>query len=70
VGPATVERSSVVDSQIGTVAAEAMVDPDRWRGMFEDSFAWIGGVFGRREPRLAARDYLLGVLSDVDTRNC
>lgn len=59
-----------MDSQTGTVAAEAMVDPDRWRGMFEDAFAWIGGVFGRREPRLAARDYLLAVLSDVDTRNC
>lgn len=59
-----------MDSLTGTVAAEAMVDPDRWRGMFEDAFAWIGGVFGRREPRLAARDYLLAVLSDVDTRNC
>jgi SRSO17 transposase len=59
-----------VDSQTVTVAAEAMVDPGRWRGMFEDAFAWIGGVFGRREPRLAARDYLLAVLSDVDTRNC
>jgi hypothetical protein len=65
----TVERSSVVDSQTVTVAAEAMVDPGLWRGMFEDAFAWIGGVFGRREPRLAARDYLLAVLSDVDTRN-
>jgi SRSO17 transposase len=58
-----------VDSQTVTVAAEAMVDPGRWRGMFEDAFAWVGGVFGRREPRLAARDYLLAVLSDVDTRN-
>jgi hypothetical protein len=52
------------------VAAEAIVDPDQWRGVFDNAFAWIAGVFGRREPRLAARDYLLAVLSDVDTRNC
>src|SRR5215213_1565886 len=47
-----------------------MIDPARWREMFDDSFAWVAGCFGRREPRLAARDYLLAVLSDVDTRNC
>jgi hypothetical protein len=52
------------------VAAEAVVDPDAWSGPFEDGFARIAGCFGRVEPRRNARDYLLAVLSDVDTRSC
>jgi SRSO17 transposase len=41
-----------------------------WLEVFEDAFARVAGSFGRREPRLAARDYLLAVLSDVDARSC
>ena len=59
-----------MDSNNRAVAAEAIVDPAVWLDIFEDAFARIAGCFGRREPRLAARDYLLAVLSDVDTRSC
>lgn len=31
---------------------------------------WIAGRFGRVEPRRQARSFLLGLLSDVDTRSC
>jgi SRSO17 transposase len=59
-----------VDSDNRAVAAEAIIDATRWRQYFDDAFARIAGCFGRREPRLAARDYILAVLSDVDSRNC
>jgi hypothetical protein len=47
-----------------------MVDPDAWTELFEDGFARIAGRFTRAEPRWATHDYLLAVLSDVDTRSC
>jgi SRSO17 transposase len=50
------------------VAVAASVD--EWWEYFESAFARIAGRFGRVEPRRAARDWLLGVLSDVDTRSC
>jgi len=37
---------------------------------FDSAFARIAGRFGRVEPRRRARAYLLGLLSDVDTRTC
>ena len=37
---------------------------------FACGFARIAGRFTRREPRLQARAFVLGVLSDVDTRSC
>ena len=37
---------------------------------FEAGFAYIAGRFGRVEPRRQARSFLLGLLSDVDTRSC
>jgi SRSO17 transposase len=51
------------------MAAEVIVDADAWMGEFDNAFARIAGVFGRREPRRTARDYLLAVLSDVDSRS-
>ena len=41
-----------------------------WVEEFACGFAAIAGRFGRREPRLQARSFLLGILSDVDTRSC
>src|SRR5574342_1222506 len=67
---ATAELSSVVDRKDRAVAAAAMVDPDAWLDLFEDGFARIAGRFKRAEPRWAAHDWLLGLLSDVDTRSC
>lgn len=46
------------------------VSVDEWREHFDAAFARIAGLFKRVEPRLAARDYLLGLLSDVDTGSC
>jgi SRSO17 transposase len=59
-----------VDSQDRAVAVEATVDVDAWREHFNTAFAWIAGRFGRVEPRMRARSFLLGLLSDVDTRSC
>ena len=58
-----------MDRNNRAVAAEAIVDPDAWTELFEDAFARIAGCFARVEPRRNARDYLLAVLSDVDTRS-
>jgi SRSO17 transposase len=50
------------------VAVEVSVDG--WQEHFDAAFARIAGRFKRVEPRRAARDWLLAVLSDVDTRSC
>lgn len=51
-------------------AASVSVDVAGWIEEFACAFARIAGRFTRREPRLQARSFLLGVLSDVDTRSC
>ncbi|MDQ1005719.1 SRSO17 transposase [Streptomyces sp. V4I23] len=38
--------------------------------MFDQAMARIAGQFGRVEPRTAARAYLLGLLSNVERKNC
>jgi SRSO17 transposase len=52
------------------VAVAASVDADSWLAQFDTAFARIAGRFKRAEPRWAAHDYLLAVLSNVDTRSC
>lgn len=52
------------------MAVAASVDVDGWLEQFDTGFARIAGRFGRREPRRQARSFLLGLLSDVDTRSC
>lgn len=49
------------------MAVEASVA--EWQEHFDSAFARIAGRFKRVEPRWAAHDYLLAVLSDVDTRS-
>jgi SRSO17 transposase len=51
-------------------AAGDSVDAAGWLAEFDIGFAAIAGRFGRVEPRRQARAFLLGVLSDVDTRSC
>jgi hypothetical protein len=41
-----------------------------WLAEFDTGFAAIAGRFGRVEPRRRAWAFLLGLLSDVDTRSC
>ena len=60
----------VVDKQDRAVAVEASVDVEMWREQFDTGFARIAGRFGRAEPRRQARAFLLGLLSDVDSRSC
>jgi SRSO17 transposase len=52
------------------VAAGDSVDAEGWLAEFDSAFARIAGRFGRVEPRRQARAFLLGLLSDVDTRTC
>ena len=51
-------------------AAGDSVDAQGWLAEFEAGFACIAGRFGRVEPRRRARAFVLGLLSDVDTRSC
>jgi SRSO17 transposase len=51
-------------------AAGDSVDAEAWLAEFESGFARIAGRFGRVEPRRRARAFLLGLLSDVDSRSC
>jgi SRSO17 transposase len=51
-------------------AACDSVAAEEWAELFEAGFAYIAGRFGRVEPRRQARAFLLGLLSDVDTRSC
>lgn len=59
-----------MDSHNRAVAVEASVDVDVWQGHFDTAFARIAGRFGRVEPRRQARAFLLGLLSDVESRSC
>jgi hypothetical protein len=51
-------------------AAGHSVAVEEWLAEFDTGFAAIAGRFGRVEPRRQARSFLLGLLSDVDTRSC
>jgi SRSO17 transposase len=51
-------------------AAGGSIAVKDWAERFEAGFAYIAGRFGRVEPRRQARAFLLGLLSDVDTRSC
>jgi hypothetical protein len=50
--------------------ADVSVTAEDWLAEFEAGFAYIAGRSGRVEPRRRARAYLLGLLSDMDTRTC
>jgi len=51
-------------------AAGESVAADDWLEQLEAGFAYVAGRFSRVEPRRQARAFLLGLLSDVDTRSC
>jgi SRSO17 transposase len=51
-------------------AAGPSVAVEEWLAEFDTGFAAIAGRFGRVEPRRQARAFLLGLLSDVDSRSC
>jgi len=61
----------LVDSTEDLVAAAGHSEAvEEWLTKYDTGFAAIAGRFGRVEPRRQARAFLLGLLSDVDTRSC
>jgi hypothetical protein len=48
---------------------EPVPDAEGWFGGVDCAFARIAGRFALVEPRRRARSFLLGLLSDVDTRS-
>jgi SRSO17 transposase len=51
-------------------AAGHSVAVEEWLAEFDAGFAAIAGRFGRVEPRRRARSFLVGLMSDVDSRSC
>lgn len=52
------------------VAVGHSVDPARWQALLDEVMARIAGRFARVEPRRTARAFLLGLLSQVERKNC
>jgi len=55
------------------VAAGHSVDgvaPDRWERAIDRMMGRVARVFGRAEPRRTARDYVAGLLSATERKNC
>jgi hypothetical protein len=52
------------------VAAGHSVDPARWRVLFDELMFAVAGRFARAEPRRTAREFVLGLLSPVERKNC
>ena len=52
------------------VAAGHSVDPARWRGLFDELMFLVAGRFARAEPRRTAREFVLGLLSAAERKNC
>ena len=52
------------------VAAGHSVDPARWRELFDELMSLVAGRFGRVEPRRTAREFVLGLLSPAERKDC
>jgi SRSO17 transposase len=52
------------------VAAGHSVDPASWRELFGELMSLVAGRFARVEPRRTAREFVLGLLSPVERKNC
>jgi SRSO17 transposase len=52
------------------VAAGHSVDPASWRVLFDELMFAVAGRFGRAEPRRTAREFVLGLLSPAERKNC
>ena len=60
----------VWNKEDAAVAAAHSVDPDRWWAGFGLVLDRISGRFARHEPRRHAAEMMLGLLSDLDRKNC
>lgn len=54
----------------GAVAAGHSVDLARWRVLFDELMFLIASRFARVEPRRTAREFVLGLLSPAERKNC
>jgi SRSO17 transposase len=52
------------------VAAGHSVDPASWRELFDELMFLVAGRFGRVEPRRTAREFVAGLLSPLERKNC
>jgi SRSO17 transposase len=52
------------------VAAGHSVDPARWRVLFDELMFGVAGRFARVEPRRTARQFVAGLLSRAERKNC
>ncbi len=65
------DRSVLVwNKEDAAVAAAHIVDPDRWWTGFSELLDRIGGRFTRHKPRRHAAALMLGLLADLDRKNC
>jgi SRSO17 transposase len=54
----------------GAVAAGHSVDPASWRELFGELMFAVAGRFARVEPRRTAREFVAGLLSSAERKNC
>jgi hypothetical protein len=54
----------------GAVAAGHSVDPAGWRELFDELMFLVAGRFTRVEPRRTAREFVAGLLSPAERKNC
>jgi hypothetical protein len=60
----------LIDHVASAVPGVGEIDPAAWAALFEDMLAEVvAPPFVRREPRLRARAYLLGLVSGLGRRN-
>jgi SRSO17 transposase len=52
------------------VAAGHSVDPASWRELFDELMFLVAGRFVRAEPRRTAREFVAGLLSPLERKNC
>ena len=59
-----------MDRPAAAVLSVGEVDPARWLDQLDDMFAEVlAPAFGRREPRLRAWSYVLGLASGLERKN-
>jgi len=60
----------LIDHAAAVVPSVEEIDPAWWAAVFDDMFAEVvAPAFFRREPRLRARAYLLGLVSGLERKN-